>query len=231
MGKCLFCMAIQMFTEVWRMTVEQGVETAVDSGALELGARIRKFRKMRRLSLRELGGTVQVSAGFLSQLERGEANASVSTLRRIAGALGLAVADLFEGTERNHAQVHRKGDRPKLKAADGMTKYLLSRPPLHHIEVYQADFVPGASTGARALRHGSSQEFLVVMHGDVELELGDKRFALHEGDSIEYESSTPHRVVNTGDDDAAVLWIISPPDHERQLSGGGIDNHTNGRSQ
>jgi transcriptional regulator with XRE-family HTH domain len=176
-----------------------------------LGARIRQFRQLRRLSLRELGSMVQISAGFLSQLERGDTNASVSTLRRIASALGLTVADLFDDATTDCARVLRKIDRPMLHAADGVEKYLLSRPPLRHLEVYQGELAPGATTGDRALSHGASQELLVVTLGRIVLELGGSRYQLDAGDSIEYESSAPHRVWNESGSPAAVLWIISPP--------------------
>jgi mannose-6-phosphate isomerase-like protein (cupin superfamily) len=52
-----------------------------------------------------------------------------------------------------------------------------------------------------------------VLSGTVELELGGELFELEEGDSVDYRSSTPHRVVNTGQERAEVLWIISPPSY------------------
>ena len=47
----------------------------------------------------------------------------------------------------------------------------------------------------------------------MQLELGGELFELEHGDSIDYRSSTPHRVVNTGPERAEVLWIISPPSY------------------
>jgi mannose-6-phosphate isomerase-like protein (cupin superfamily) len=47
----------------------------------------------------------------------------------------------------------------------------------------------------------------------VRLELGGEVFELERGDSIDYRSSVPHRAVNTGNELAEVLWIISPPSY------------------
>ena len=52
-----------------------------------------------------------------------------------------------------------------------------------------------------------------MLVGNVQLELGGELFELEQGDSIDYRSSTPHRVSNIGQDLAEVMWIISPPSY------------------
>ena len=47
----------------------------------------------------------------------------------------------------------------------------------------------------------------------VSLQLGAEMFELSTGDSIDYRSSVPHRLVNIGGDPAEVMWIISPPSY------------------
>ena len=90
-------------------------------------------------------------------------------------------------------------------------KLLLTPRPLHHLEVVVGELDPGGSTGAEQYAHGESEELLVVIDGTVRLELGDDVHELEAGDSIGYWSSTPHRLSNTGDGLAEVMWIISPP--------------------
>lgn len=187
-----------------------------DDAAEALGQRIREFRKLRGMSLRGLGEATQTTSGFLSQFERGATNASVSTLRRISTALGLTIADLFDDSGRGSSRLLRRADRSRLHAADGLEKYLISQRPLRHLEVYAGVLDPGASTGAGPLAHGHSQEIVLVVQGDVVVELDDIEHQMHFGDSIEYESSTPHRVINRTDAAAEVLWIISPPSNDRR---------------
>ncbi|MFF4757666.1 helix-turn-helix domain-containing protein [Streptomyces sp. NPDC001292] len=185
----------------------------VTDGAADaaLGARIREYRLMRRMSLRALGEAAQASPGFLSQLERGQVNCSIGMLRRIAVALGLTVADLFDQDGRPGPRVVRRADRPMLHTAPGSRKLLISQRPLSHLEVYAGEFDPGASTGDDAYTHGDSQEILLVISGAVRVELDGRAHDLEAGDSIEYRSSVPHRVVNGHEEPAEILWIISPP--------------------
>jgi mannose-6-phosphate isomerase-like protein (cupin superfamily) len=61
--------------------------------------------------------------------------------------------------------------------------------------------------------HGDSEELLIVLTGSVQLELGGDVHELESGDSIDYRSSTPHRITNVGAGPAEVIWIISPPSY------------------
>jgi Predicted transcriptional regulators len=175
-----------------------------------MGTRLREFRLARRLSLRALASRAQTSPGFLSQLERGQVNASVSTLRKLAGGLGITVSDLFRDDDVNQPTVLRRGSRPEIHAGNLTSKYLLSQKPLRNLEVYAGEFLPGGNAG-EAYAHGDAQEILVVVAGSVMLELAGIEYLLHVGDSAEYRTSVLHTVRNAGASTAEVLWIISPP--------------------
>jgi transcriptional regulator with XRE-family HTH domain len=170
---------------------------------------------MRKMSLRSLAEFAGASASFISQLERGHTSASVGMLRRIAGCLGLSMADLFSEDAAGDPRVLRHADRPELPAGPGVRKFLISRRPVQHVEIYSGRFEPGASTGAEAYTHGDAQEFLIVLAGRVTLWLGEpgqtEEHELSTGDSIEYRTSTPHRIASDAATDAEVLWVISPP--------------------
>ncbi len=156
----------------------------------------------------------ELSESFLSQVERGRANASVASLKRIAGALGVNVADLFEPNGRpSRPRVLERGSRPSLTFGTLGQKFMLTPRPLEHLQVIVGEFEVGGSTGEEPYTHGDSEELLVVMHGLVHLQLGTEVFELDTGDSIDYRSSTPHRLTNAGDGTAEVMWIISPPSY------------------
>ena len=187
------------------------------SSTMDLGLRIKAFREMRGMSLRSLGARAHLSPSLLSQLENGRANASIASLRRISEALGTSLADLFDDSGSAPRHLLRKQDRPELPMQEGTRKYTLTRAPLHHLEVYAGEFDPGCSTGDDAYVHGDSQEILLVLSGAVTVFLGQDHYELNDGDSIEYRSSVPHRVTNTGGDMAEVLWITSPPTPEEDI--------------
>ena len=62
----------------------------------QVGERIRTERQRRGVSLRALARTVGVSASFVSQIETGKCQPSVSTLYAITNALGVSIEDVFE---------------------------------------------------------------------------------------------------------------------------------------
>lgn len=191
------------------MTIEL-VDDSVPSAEEALGARINAFRRARQLSLRSLAALSQTSPGFLSQLERGQANASVSTLRKLVEALGITLPDLFTDGDVHRPRVLRKEDRPEIHASNLTSKYLLSQPPLHNLEIYVADFLPGGDAGP-PYAHGDAQEMLIVTAGTVILDLSGVEYPLRGGDSAEYRTSVPHTVRNTSAEPAEIIWIVSPP--------------------
>ncbi|MEU4231837.1 cupin domain-containing protein [Nonomuraea sp. NPDC026600] len=186
-----------------------------ESETADLGVRIRAYRTMRQMTLRGLAAQAQASASFISQLERGQTSASIGMLRRIAEALGITVADLFSEQDEVGHRVVRRAERPELPTKPGTRKYLISQRPLQNLEMYAGALDPGASTGDEPYSHGDSQEIFLILRGQVTLWLGPADSAashvLGPGDSVEYRTSMPHRVVNDGDETAEVLWTISPP--------------------
>jgi len=181
---------------------------------VDVGERLRAIRKLRRITLRTVAERAELSESFLSQVERGRANASVASLKRIAGALGVNVADLFEPNGRtSRPRVLQRASRPALTFGTLGQKFMLTPRPLEHLQVMVGEFEAGGSTGDEPYTHGDSEELLVVLRGIVHLQLGTEVFELDTGDSIDYQSSTPHRLTNAGEGTAEVMWIISPPSY------------------
>jgi len=183
------------------------------SAEIDVGERLREIRRMRRCTLRTVAERSGLSESFLSQVERGRSNASIASLRRIADALAVSVSDLFEPDARPQPRVLRRPDRPALSFGVLGRKLLLTPKPLQHLEVFVGELDPGGSTGPEPYSHGDSEELFVVLNGTVQLELGGELHELGSGDSIDYRSSTPHRISNVGTELAEVMWIISPPSY------------------
>ncbi|WP_029107132.1 XRE family transcriptional regulator [Mycobacterium sp. URHD0025] len=188
-------------------TVEPDPAEAADT---VVGGRIRQFRGARKMSLRQLADRAGISAGFLSQVERGQVNASVGTLRRLAQALGISLPDLFTDDEVTDVRILRKAARPTIEVSELSSKYLLSQKPLRNLEVYAGELSPGSSAG-EAYVHGDAQEILIVIAGTPTLELDGERYVLEPGDSAEYRTSMPHTVHNLSDAAVELIWIVSPP--------------------
>ncbi|MBA2424683.1 MAG: cupin domain-containing protein [Actinomycetota bacterium] len=189
-------------------------QATVEDTRVDLGERLRAIRTLRRVTLKTVADRADLSESFLSQVERGRANASVASLKRIAAALGVNVADLFEPNGKpSRPRVLRRDVRPALTFGTLGRKYMLTPRPLEHLQVLVGELDAGGSTGDEPYTHGDSEELLVVLEGVVHLQLGTDVFELSTGDSIDYRSSTSHRLTNAGDGTAEVMWIISPPSY------------------
>ena len=188
---------------------------ASDEGTrVDVGERLRAIRRLRRATLKTVADRAELSESFLSQVERGRANASIGSLKRLASALGVNVADLFEPNgSPSRPRVLRRESRPALTFGTLGRKYMLTGRPLENLQVLVGEVEAGGSTADEPYTHGDSEELLVVLAGIVSLQLGIEIFELSTGDSIDYRSSVPHRLANIGGDSAEVMWIISPPSY------------------
>nr|WP_281381600.1 XRE family transcriptional regulator [Conexibacter arvalis] len=171
---------------------------------------MRTIRTRRRLTLRDVAERSGLSESFVSQLERGRANASIASLQKLTDALGTTLADLFMPGRGPGTRVLREHERPHLGYGILGRKYLLTPTPLEHLEVFIGRFDEGGSTG-EPVAHGDSDELFLVMRGRFRLEVGSEVFVLETGDSVNYRSSSPHRAENIGQGRGDVMWVISPP--------------------
>jgi transcriptional regulator with XRE-family HTH domain/transposase-like protein len=172
------------------------------------GQRFRRLRTRRGLSLAQVARATGVSVGFLSALERGQMRSSVATLRRIARFYRTNILSFFEAAEENPRLV-RPAQRKILETTPGVRMELLAwghtamEPHLFRVR-------PGGGSGESYAHEG--EEFLHVLRGDFEIWLNSgEHYRLKPGDSLYFESSTPHRWKNPGRSETWLLWVNTPP--------------------
>ena len=188
-----------------------------------LGARIRQRRRELKLRLIELAEMCDISPSFLSQIERDQANPSISTLHEIAIALGVTMASFFAGPDDETpipasepkkeptAYVVRADARKTLMYPGSGIKNELLSPDLNRaIQMMYVVMPPETGTGREALVH-EGEECGVVLQGTVEIWAGDDHYVLGPGDAIYQKSTIPHRSKNIGDDDVIIVVAITPP--------------------
>src|SRR4051812_49476044 len=100
---------------------------------VDVGERLRELRRFRRCTLRTVATRSGLSESFLSQVERGRSSASISSLRRIADALGISMADLFEPDGVPGPRVLRRDDRPAPSFGSLGRKLLFWARPAHFL--------------------------------------------------------------------------------------------------
>jgi quercetin dioxygenase-like cupin family protein len=106
--------------------------------------------------------------------------------------------------------VVRKTERRTISFPNRTLRYQLLTPNLRGpFEVLALELAPGAASGEEALGH-VGDECLLVLHGDVEVEIAGHVHSLVEGDAVSIARNLPGRVVNPTRIPAEVLTIISP---------------------
>jgi transcriptional regulator with XRE-family HTH domain len=179
---------------------------------VELGQEIRKLRKARAKTLAEIALATGRSISFISQLERGRAEISISDLRRVAHSLGVPLGWFFVSETKPAAEVGRvvrAGARRRLgSVTDGLVEELLSPNIGGAFETFLSTFAPGAALAEPTLRDTEEEGYLVK--GELEVWIGDHSFQLSPGDSFRI-AREPFRWANRGEVEAAVVWVISPP--------------------
>jgi transcriptional regulator with XRE-family HTH domain len=172
------------------------------------GPRLRAVRLQRGESLATVASAVNVSIGFLSNLERSQSGASVAVLHRLAHYYGLNVLDFFTPVEAAKPLVRRE-DRRMLQGGEGVQMESLAWGKIM-MEPHLFRVAPGAGSGEEYYSH-HGEEFLFLTAGQLTIWLQEEEFHLHSGDSFYFESTTPHRWYNPGKIETVVLWINTPP--------------------
>jgi DNA-binding transcriptional MerR regulator/quercetin dioxygenase-like cupin family protein len=173
-----------------------------------LGPLLRRMRQRRDMGLAEAAGQSGISAGFLSSLERAQANASVATLQRLATTYGTTVMDLFQAPA-HHGRLVKPNERRVLEVHPGVRMELLSSgAPMLQSMFFRV--APLAGSDGSYSHQG--EEFIHMLSGSLELWLDELQcFVLQAGDSFWFESTHGHRWFNPGETEAALLWINTPP--------------------
>lgn len=164
------------------------------AAARRLGAHVRRLRHARGLTLVQLAERIDLSHPFLSQLERGLAQPSLGSLRRLALALETSPIEIIAAADEpdvgaDAVEVHRIGESSLVASFGSGSARMLAhgRRALHPLEVSGDDAEPRDT-----FVHGED-EFLYVVEGRVRVELGGREQLLHPGDSAYYAGGVSHR--------------------------------------
>jgi transcriptional regulator with XRE-family HTH domain len=203
--------------------------------AANIGEQLRARRQAAGLSLRQFARDLGVSAALVSQIENNKSQPSVATLYSMCSALNVSIDELFSSAGAAAAPVAvpekhsfhgalaklneeqadqaspalRPGERRQLVLDTGVVWEQLS--PIHDSSV---DFlrvryeVGGSSVPDEKLTRHSGIEYGYILSGTLEVALAFETYELHAGDSIAFDSTTPHRLTNRGDVPVEAVWFV-----------------------
>lgn len=179
---------------------------------MTLGERIRNIREEKGLSLRKLSEIAGISASLLSQIETNKVDPSLSTLHKIAQGLGIPPLFLFLLDESlSNGAITRKNQRRSLILPEtGISYQIIHSDRQKKMGIYLGTFEPAGATAENLIAH-PGEECLLVLDGNLTVKLGEAEHRLESGDSIYFDSSIPHRLVNTNGAPCKFYLIVTPP--------------------
>ena len=182
-----------------------------DERIRRLGANIRRLRKERGLTLTAVADRSSLSHPFLSQIERGLAQPSMSSLHQIAEALGTSAPRLLAGSENTReATVVRAADTAAVPASEMSDSDEVRRVVVPEASPYQVVEFVGAPDEYRDYWVHDGFETIYVISGVVEVDLDGELFRLEPSDAISYDTRRPHRLRAAGEEQVRLLMIESP---------------------
>jgi transcriptional regulator with XRE-family HTH domain len=134
---------------------------------------------------------------------------TASQMRAIRDATLMHSAQFGIDSSNHHSKgpVVRGSARPTIELLGGINWERLTPGPENGIEFLHISYNVGAKSGEK-MSHHSGREFQFVLEGELLLELGFERYLLKAGDSIIFDSATPHRLSNAGNVPMQAISII-----------------------
>ena len=177
-----------------------------------LGGRIKGLRAERELQQRQLAEKAELTPSMVSQIESGRLTPSLHTLGRIAAALGVPIASLFDGQPAGSIVVSRKTDYPVVSFDGSSERWAVLGAGLFQGKIRAVVSTLGAKergvTTEKVIIKPGQMKLFYVLAGKVALLYNGDRHVLEAGDSALLDGGTPHGWENLGSRPAQALWVI-----------------------
>jgi transcriptional regulator with XRE-family HTH domain len=186
----------------------------------ELPRRLRAERERRHISVRELARRLDVTPSAISQIETGRVRPSVATLFAIVTELDVSLDALFDHATRAPGPgprpaaglpqtIVRDDERELLDLSTGVRWERLTAEVDPEVDFLAVTYdVGGASSPPGQLMRHTGHEYGLLLSGRLEITVGFETGELGPGDSISFDSTSPHRLANVGDEPVRAVWVV-----------------------
>lgn len=180
---------------------------------MSLGARLRALRAERGIRQKELAQRAGLTASLVSQIESGKLTPSLHTLGRLAAALGVPVASLFDQPPDGRLHLGRRRDCPTVSFDGSTERWQVLSAGLFRgkIRAVVSTLGPGGRgvPPERVLIEPGQMKLLYVLEGRIALLYNGERHLLGAGDCAYLDGGVPHTWENPGRTRARTLWVIT----------------------
>ncbi|MBF0385018.1 MAG: helix-turn-helix transcriptional regulator [Candidatus Omnitrophica bacterium] len=178
---------------------------------LEIGAKIKSIRQQRNMTLVELADKTGIQIATLSRIENLKMTGTVESHINIAKALETDIATLYSDIIKEDETADLTNTKPifdvsikDTSSLEILTNNALSRKMLPVLIIIGK----GDSTSKEQDKFGS-EKFIYVLEGEVEIKIEDKTYPLSSGNSIYFNSSKEHYIINKGKKTARLLSVTT----------------------
>ena len=181
----------------------------------EVALRIREMREISGLSPAEMAQKVEVTPAEYEAYESGTVDFPFTFIHKCALVFGIGITDLLEGesahlssytvTRKGHGQQTAKEDGIEIRDLAPMFRKKIAEP---YWVRYEYD--PALQDKPIHLAKHSGQEFDLIISGRLKVQIGENVEYLSEGDSIYYNSSTPHGMIAVDGRDCLFVAVVLP---------------------
>jgi transcriptional regulator with XRE-family HTH domain len=180
-----------------------------EAPSVNVATSLRELREARGISMRTLATKSGLSANALSMIERGKTSPSVSTLYKLADALGVSITAFF-GTETEKKQIVflKSDERMRMAFTRGVFEGLGGSQFSGRVEPFMLTLESGTSSGPHGIVH-TGHEFVFCLRGKLEYQVDKQIYQLEAGDSLLFASKLQHKWKNPSGNVTTALIIIS----------------------
>lgn len=173
----------------------------------KLGTILKKYRKERGIGIQELAEMSSVSKLTLINIEKGEANPSLSIMWKLANSLQIPISSLLE--EERSITISRSGKGYQMLSANEACTLETVFHTTHSgkIEMHRAFLKPGGSYFSESHQPGVV-EYVTVMKGSAAIMIGEEIVELKQWDSVSFTADVEHGYVNRNQQEEAVLHFV-----------------------
>jgi len=183
-----------------------------------IGEKIRNIRKSKNLTIVELSEQINVTSGYISQIERDLISPSLAVLKRMAKALEIPLSLLFVDENKESVVTIPNNERTKVKF-NGMNVELEFLTPFErnveksiNVEAFFIKLPPKTWISNNAIVN-NAKEFIYILKGKIECHIGNEVYIVSKGDSICVPERNGHLVYNPEDDEVEAICVNSHKSH------------------
>jgi transcriptional regulator with XRE-family HTH domain len=181
---------------------------------VKVGERVRQVREKKGLSLEDIFKRTDIDVTLLSQIEEGEVAPPLGTIIKLAKALEMKMGFFISGKEDQAYTIVRREERKTVSRYDAKRakhygyeyKSLAPHKKNRHMDPFLVTLEPSGTEEERSAHDG--QEFIFVLHGEMEVRLEKEIHVLVPGDAIYYDSTVPHLVKCHGEETTMILAVL-----------------------